>query len=134
MADTTLGTVTLENQTSTFIQDNTCRKEAILTPMPFYLLDSNNTDVYDFGGCIKTVTLNGIYVGTSIATVKTFIDSLEAVVNGAQDLSNGYPLDLVDDTRGTIKVKVMDIETSKVSGNPIMCTWSTKLIQASENA
>lgn len=134
MGNTTVGTITLQDATNSFIQENTCRKEAVLTPMPFYMLDSDETDVYDFGGCIKTISLNGIYIGSSVANVKTYIDSIETLVNGAQDISSGYPLIFTNDYRGTIKVKIMDVETTTVAGNPIMCTWSLKLIQASENA
>ena len=135
MANVTLSAITLDGDGNSFIKDNSSRKEAILTPMPFYLFDSDDTDVYDFGGTTKTFTLSGIYVGTTISSVKDFIDLLEGLIQGHQDISAGYPLTFTDtDTRGTKKVKVMDVETTKESGVPLMCTWNLKLIEASDNA
>lgn len=134
MANTTVGGITLEGDGNCFIEENNARKEGMLTPMPLYMLDSDETDVFDFGGVIKTINFTGVYVGTSIANVKTFIDSVEALIQGQQDTANGYPLTLTDDTRGTIKVKVSDCDTTKQAGEPLICRWTLKFFQASENA
>ena len=134
MANTTLGSITLQGDGKAFILENSCRKEAILTPMPLYFMDSDHTDVFDFGGTIKTITLTGKYVGDSISDCKSFIDSVEALIQGHQDIDAGYPLTFTDDLRGTIKVKVMDFDSTWVEGEPHEITWTLKLIQASENA
>ena len=52
MANTTLGGITLDNGSNAIINDNDCRKESELAPQPLYLLDSDQTDVFDFGGAI----------------------------------------------------------------------------------
>ena len=133
MADTTLGGVTLQDLDQANIEENTARKEAILTPMPLYSQDSSQTDVFDFGGVIKTITLIGSYAGTSVANCKTFIDSVEALIQGQQDRAAGYPITFTDDLRGTLKVKVMDFESTLASGN-FKCTWTLKIVESSENA
>ena len=134
MANTTLSSITLDGDGNSFIQENSARKEAILTPIPLYLLDSDETDVFDFGGAIKTINLNGVFIGASKAACKTFMDNFEALITGAQDVSNGYPVNFVDDFRGTIKVKILDVETNKIMGEPLIVRWNTKLIEASTNA
>lgn len=134
MANTTLSDITFNGDGLTFIGNNNARKEAILTPMPMYLKDSDGTEVFDFGGTIKTLTLDGAHVNTSIAKCKTWIDSVEALINGSQDITNGYPIALIDDYRGNIKVKVMDFESNNVMGEPLIIRWTLKLIQAADTA
>ena len=134
MANTTIGAVTLQGDGKSFMDDNTCRKEAMLTPLPMYLMDSHETDVFDFGGVTKVLTITGTFNGDAQSEVKTFIESIEALIQGHQDISAGYPIDLVDDTRGTIKVKILDFDSTVVEGEPLRCAWTLKLIQASENA
>ena len=106
--------------------------------LPLYLNDSDGTDVFDFGGVTKMITLNGVFVGATEAAVKVFVDAVEALVQGQQDVGNGYPLIFTDDRRGTgasaLKVKVLDFESIFVAGYPTACTWTLKLVQSSTNA
>lgn len=133
MGSTTLKTVTLDGDGRALIIENTARKEAPLIPMPLYLSDSNLTDVFDFGGVIKTFTLTGTYTGT-LAQQISFIDSIEAFLQGHQDTSAGYPITFTDDLRGTKKVKVMDFDSTKVEGQPTRITWTLKLVESSSSA
>ena len=134
MANTTLGGITLHNGTSTVITDNTTRKESILSVMPLYLSDSDATDVFDFGGTVKTITLTGFYIDTSTANLKTWVDSIEALQQGHQDIDAGAPYTFVDDLRGTLKVKVIDFSSTFQEGDPTRINWSIKLVQSSTNA
>lgn len=134
MANTTLKGIVLHGDGKAFIIENPARKEAIITPMPLYSNDSEDTDVFDFGGVIKIINLTGIYIDSTQAAVKSFIDSVEALIQGHQDIAAGYPLTFVDDRRGTLKVKVMDFESVFVEGFPTGATWTLKLIQSSNNA
>ncbi len=97
MANTTLGAVILHNGTNAAITDNDETKESTLTPQPLYLSDSDQTDVFDFGGVVRTINLTGRYTAASLANLKTWVDSLDAFVQGHQDIDAGYPLDFVDD-------------------------------------
>ena len=65
MANTVVGGVILDGDGKSFISENNARKEAMLTPMPLYLLDSDNTDVLDFGGVIKTFNAAGSGITTT---------------------------------------------------------------------
>lgn len=134
MANTTLGEVTLHDGSTTIITENNCRKESVLTVLPLYLSDSDLTDVFDFGGTIRLINLTGVFMGADTAALKTWIDSVEALIQGHQDVDAGYPLTLTDDLRGTIKVKIFDFDTTQTEGDPTKIIWALKLVQSSENA
>jgi len=133
MSNTTLGGVTLHDGNSAIIILNDCSKESFLTPMPMYLYDSDMTDIFDFGGVTKVINLTGSYVAGSIAALKTWIDSVEVLVQGHQDTDAGYPLTFVDDLRGSIKVKIYSF-SSTIMEAELRTTWTLKLIQSSENS
>jgi len=134
MSNTTLNSIVLHNGSNAVIVENDCRKEGVLTILPLYLNDSDLTDVFDFGGTIKTINLTGSYIATSTANLKTWIESVEALINGHQDPESGAPWTLVDDLRGTIKVKVLDFNTTWTEADPTRVGWTIKLVQSSENA
>ena len=138
MANTTISsekitTIILQGDNKSLIEENTSRKEAFLTPMPIYLNDSDQTDVFDFGGTVKTITLIGNYTGDETEQ-KDFIDSIQNLIQGHQDVAAGYPLTFTDDLRGILKIKVLDFESTKVDGQPNRITWTLKLVEASEAA
>ncbi len=134
MANTTVGAIILQGDGKSFIGENSVRKEALISPMPLYLSDSDETDIFDFGGVIKTFNIFGVYVAANIGDAKTWIDALETLIQGHQDVAAGYPLEFTDDYRGTKKVKIMDDETTTTAGEPLIIRWTLKLIESSENA
>ena len=134
MASTTLGTVTLDGDGNSFIAETSVRKEAIITPLPLGTLDSDETLVFDFSGCIQTFNIRGVFIGSTAAACKTFIDSIKALIQGNQTPAQGYPLSYVDDFQGTVKVKIMDVECIKEAGEPLVVRWTVKVVQASEDA
>ena len=130
MVNSTIGgTFVLEGDGQSFIGDNSAKKEAILTPMPLYLLDADETEVFDFGGVIKTISLTGVFIAVSIENAETFITNIESLIQGHQDNAAGYPKEFVDDYRGTINVFIQSCETTKEAGEPLIVRWSIKLIQ-----
>jgi len=134
MANTTINSLILHNGTTTVITENDCRKEGVLTILPLYLNDSDLTDVFDFGGTIKTLNFTGTFIGATVAAVKTWVESIEALINGHQDTDAGAPWALVDDLRGSINVKVLDFSSTYSEGNPLRVNWGLKLVQSSTNA
>ena len=124
----------LQGDGKAFIRESSVRKESILSILPLYFRDSDETDVFDFGGTIKMLTLNGIYIDTTESAVKTFIDNVEALIQGHQDINAGAPYVFVDDRRGTIRVKILSFDSIFVEGFPTGATWSLKLVQSSTNA
>ena len=81
----TIGSLTLEGDNKSFIDDNSGKKESLLTPIPLYTKDSNETEVFDYGGTIKTIHLSGIFIGSTKAECKQFITDIESYINGEQD-------------------------------------------------
>ncbi len=139
MANTTLSggegpiTVILHDGSNSIIVENNVRKESILAVMPLYLKDSDETDVFDFGGTIKFITLTGVYMNTSIANLKTWVDSVESLIQGHQDNAAGYPLIFKDDLRGTLKVKIMDFDSTFSEGTKNIIDWVLKIVHSSAN-
>jgi len=134
MGNTTLNGIILHNGSNATISENFCVKGSNLTSMPMYSNDSDQTDVFDFGGVTKNITLSGIYIASDIASLKTWIESIEALNQGHQDAEAGAPYNLVDDLRGTIKVKIVNFETKWLEAEPTKIEWNIELIQSSENA
>ena len=134
MADTTIAGIVIDNGGNAVVTENDCKKESNLAIMPLYLSDADATDVFDYGGVVKTITLSGSYTAASLATIKTWVESIEALQNGHQDTDTGYPLTFVDDLRGTLKVKIMDFSSTKTEAAVSRITWSLKLVQSSTNA
>lgn len=134
MENTTIAGIVIDNGGNVVITENGCKKESNLAIMPLYLSDSDATDVFDYGGVTKTINLSGVYIAETIAELKEWIESLEALQNGHQDTDSEYPVEFVDDLRGTIKVKVLDFSSTKVEAETTRITWSIKLVQSSTNA
>ncbi|GAG19266.1 unnamed protein product [marine sediment metagenome] len=78
--------------------------------------------------------MTGVYIGADVAALKTWVDSVDALIQGHQDVQAGYPLTLTDDLRGTIKVKILDFGSTKIEGDSTRIGWTLKLVQASESA
>ena len=134
MANTTINGITVYNGSSAVIIENSCTKNGNLTVFPLYLNDSDLTDVFDFGGTVKTINLTGSYTAAATANLKTWIDSIEVLIQGHQDIQAGAPYVFVDDFRGTIKVKVLSFNSTAIPGEPTRVGWTLKLVQSSENA
>lgn len=134
MANTTIAGITIHDGANSVIINNDTTKEGNLVIMPLYLNDSDLTDVFDVGGSTKTITLTGYHIADNVADLKTWIDSIEALIQGHQDIDAGAPYDLVDDIRGTIKVKVLSFNSPWDAAEPTRVGWTLKLVQSSENA
>jgi len=126
-------TITLHDGSNAIIIENDCRKEAILAILPLYLKDSDETDVFDFGGTIKHINITGVYLGADIDALKTWIDSVEGLIQGHQDNKAGYPLVFTDDLRGTLNVKVLDFNSTFSDGTKTKIDWTLKLVHSSTN-
>lgn len=134
MGNTTLNGIVLHNGSTAVITENFCIKESNLIPMPLYSNDSDETDVFDFGGVTKNLTLSGNYKAADVNSLKSWIESIEALNQGHQDSEAGAPYTLVDDLRGTIKVKVVSFESKALEANPTIVEWNLELIQSGTNA
>lgn len=134
MANTTINGILLHDGSTAIITDNDCSKDSNITVLPLYLSDSDQTDAFDFGGVVKTLTLTGVYMAENVAALKTWIDSIEALIQGHQDIDVGAPYTLIDDIRGTIKVKILSFNSPWTQAEPTRVGWTLKLVQSSTNA
>ena len=131
IGNTTIGNVTIKDGSNSFITENTARKEAFLTPMPLFGNDSSGTDVFDFGGTLKTITLIGSYDDGTVAGARTYINNVEGLIQGNQ--ASAYTF--LDDLRSPIsalKVKVESFESTLVEGQ-FKLTWTLRLVESSLN-
>jgi len=118
MAQPTLGAVTL-----TGVESISTNKTANIIPLPLPTGDSDETEVFDLLGVVKTITLVGVFAESTISATKTKVDDIEALVDGNQTTVN-----FVSDQTGTISVMIADISTSwDLPGN--RCNYNIKLIQ-----
>ncbi len=83
---------------------------------------------------MKIINFTGVYNGATNAATKTWVESVEALIQGHQDIGAGAPYTLVDDLRGNIKVKILSFNSTRVESEPAMVSWTLKLVQSSENA
>ena len=134
MANTTIAGIVIDNGGNAVVTENDCKKESNLAIMPLYLSDADATDVFDYGGVVKTITLTGVYLNESKATIVGWIADVENLQQGHQDNDSGYPLYFNDDIRGGIWVKVLSFSSTYTEGDPFRVSWTLKLAESSENA
>lgn len=113
------------------IQEEFISKESYLTPIPLYLSDSGSTDVFDFGGCVRTITLTGIRADT-VSNLQTFTGELMGLVTGAQEPPD-FPKDYHSDSlNATIRVKFLGVTYSYLAGDPLRIHYIIRMIESSE--
>jgi|TARA_R100001530_G_scaffold111656_1_gene78804 hypothetical protein len=97
-----------------------------IIPLPMPGDDSSGTETFDMLGVTRTISLSGVFVGTT-AQIITAVNNLEALINGDQSAS--VPL-VVDEFGETYQVKVASMSTNwEVSGVSLRCQYRIMLIQ-----
>ena len=97
-----------------------------IIPLPMPGDDSSGTETFDMMGVTRTISLSGVFVGTT-TEVKTAVEAIEAIVNGDQSAS--VPL-VVDEFGETYQVKVASMSTNwSVDGVSRRCQYRIMLIQ-----
>ncbi len=77
-------------------------KNPNIIPLTMPTGDSDETELFDMMGVVKTITASGTISKGTIAETKSWVDSLEALADGDQDIT----VDFVSEQTGTIKVMV----------------------------
>jgi hypothetical protein len=97
-----------------------------IIPLPMPGDDSSGTETFDMLGVTRTISLSGVFVGTT-AQIITAVNNLEALINGDQSAS--VPL-VVDEFGETYQVKVASMSTNwEVGGVSLRCQYRIMLIQ-----
>jgi len=133
----TLGTASLPNTTwGTYynnfgtVQRESQRKVSSLTPMGMFGFDSDDTDVFDFGGTVRKISVTIAKIDTS-TNLATFVTALNSLINGDQSPDEGYPIAYVSDLLGTIQVKIDSIDFEWNAGRPTLLVYTLSLIESS---
>lgn len=113
------------------LQEERPPKVADLTPEPLYASDSDDTPVFDYGGCIRRVVIKFKKVD-SFTNLATFLQALMTLINGDQTPPH-YPVTFVSDALGTLKVKIERIDPIlTVSEGPCILEYKLHLIESSD--
>lgn len=116
------------------VQDESVGKTADLAPMPLYGSDSAATDVFDFGGTVRIITLMIEKTSTSAANMASFLTALLGLIQGDQSPDYSYPFTYTSTLLGAIKVKVASIDVSVTIPRDVAqltCTYTIKFIESS---
>lgn len=116
-----LGTVQSEGVTKTASQ---------MMESPLFMADSDQTDVFDFGGAVRIITIEVIKDDTA-ANLTTFTQALMTLIQGDQSPDKGYPIDYVSDLLGTVKVKIQNISFTWIAGEATKLGYTIKMIESS---
>jgi len=120
MTTPTLGSVTL-----TGCENIRVDKNANIIPIPIPTTDSDQTEIFDLLGVIKSLSVTGTFAESTVAATKALVDALEALVDGNQTTIN-----FNSDQTGTVSVMVGSVNTNwDVPG--FKCSYEIKLIQGS---
>lgn len=114
------------------MQSERPRKTADLDPQPLIGSDSDETDVFENGGCILRIEVSFRKVVASWTAAGTFVRALLTLINGDQ-IPPHYPVTYVSDILGTKKVKIESIDNPIVVGDgPCQIFYTLRLIESSD--
>lgn len=107
------------------IQSENIRKNANLSTLSIIGEDSDLADVYNIEGNIRTITIDGIFVGIK-AMQASFRAELDAIMPEEQVVPIGYS----SDVQGGIKVKVDSFDITTEAGIPTLLFYTIKMIES----
>jgi len=120
VASPTLNSVSLGN-----LEMISQTKDLNITPITLPGLDDDDTEVFDLGGALTTITLTGAITGTSTANVKTGVDNLIAIADGNQDAT----VTLSTDQTGSLSVKIATMDFVWEVPGINKCMYTIKVIK-----
>ena len=131
MANTTLSAVILSGTSgslSMIVTREDYKKTSDLFIMTMPASDDDSTISYDFEGVRGVLKVDGEVMSTSASALKTWCESLEALINGEQTT-----IEYVSDTRGTKNVKIEDVNTTWTKITDQSITFNVSLIVCAED-
>jgi len=128
-----MGNYTLDGNDLGEVQSERIVKESFLEPFPIALTDSNETDVFDYGGVVKRITVTLWKKGT-LSELQSLMDTLDAINDGDQTTTVKYQSDTVGTggNPGTIEVKIEKIDYDYRAGITGRLIINLNLIEASD--
>jgi len=107
--------------------DISIKKSANLMELPMPLSDSSDTDVFDFMGCTKKITLNGVFdaANNGSSAIIGFTGSVDSLIQGQQTYSTLKSINIA----GSLIVKADNFNYDYLRGNPNSIRYNLTLIQ-----
>jgi len=100
----------------------------VVMPMPFS--DSDGVISTELGGSIRTIGIDGEYVGSSLDDLTTFANNLQAFCCGSQSSKGPTSLHL-DLLNETINCAVMSVHIDYTAGVPLRLRYNIMLTESS---
>jgi hypothetical protein len=120
MASPTLDSKSLGN-----LHSITIEKNAQIQQIPMPLSNSDQTINFDMMGVLRTITLSGVWTGTTTAAVKSLVDAIEGIMDGDQAV-----IVFTSDSTGDINVMIESIvATWNFEGVAVVCTYTIRLLE-----
>jgi len=101
------------------VNEESMKKGSELTDMPMPLSDSDEVECWDFTGCTREIKISGTISGANPTALMTaFVDKMDAIVDGDQDIVSVYHSDFYALGAGTgdFNVKVQPYKWTYIGG------------------
>ena len=108
------------------VNSEVMRKTGGLIEIPSVAEDSDQTEVIDFTGPIRTITISGTYVNETPDNLTNFVGELEALVDGEQDSTATY----VSDLSGSFSVKIKSVDYDFIGGEPSVVKYTIEMVES----
>lgn len=114
----------------TLISENVV-KDANLMPFPLFTLDSDDTEVFDFGGAIRIITIQASHNDTTTNLATFSQNKLMPLISGDQEnTSTDGNLTYTSTILGTVSVKIMHVDQDKPPGEPRKLVYTIKMVES----
>lgn len=119
-------TITIDGNDLGDVQSIAVTKDANIIQISLPAGDSDEAETFDLLGTTKIITVGGTFSGSTVADIKTSLDTILALVDGDQENS----VDFVSEITGTISVKIgsMDFVQDVTSSN-FLVRYTLKLLE-----
>lgn len=104
------------------------KKDSNLMIIPFPTMDSYATDVFDYMGVTKEITLNGVFISDNLGSQTAWIGSMFGLIQGGQTGSTHYASPVIG---SPFMVKVQNFEYTREMADISRLHWTLKLIESS---
>lgn len=118
--------ITIDGNDLGDVQSIAVTKDANIIQISLPAGDSDEAETFDLLGTTKIITVGGTFSGSTVADIKTSLDTILALVDGDQENS----VDFVSEITGTISVKIgsMDFVQDVTSSN-FLVRYTLKLLE-----
>jgi len=110
------------------VQSERQTKSSQLFQYPLPGMDSSDAILLDIMGVLRTVTIESVKTDT-VANIKTFMENIEATINGEQGNGLVFTSSLLGEMSG--KFFIDNVDWNYIAGEPTIVKFTMNLIQGS---